>query len=305
MPVMTTDAPVVERLDYDPPFPPVVEADGSKTWSGLGYSTGLGYRPVLLDVRTPPATTDATTPVGALLWVHGGGWLEGDRRHLPPTLEPDELATATLERGLAYVAIDYRLSAELPFPAQLHDVKAAIRYIRQFADVLGIDPDRLGALGESAGGHLVAMLALTAGTPELDGTEGVGTGRTDLAAVVDWYGVHDFGHWPSAPGSDIPDAIAMVLGATADSPDRPRLSAAASPLTYVNADAAPMLLIHGDADLTVPFAQSEDLLAAGKAAGMDIELVRIPDADHCFINYPDVPSVVAQSVDWLAERLAT
>jgi len=64
-----------------------------------------------------------------------------------------------------------------------------------------------------------------------------------------------------------------------------------------------MLMIHGDADLTVPFSQSEELLAAGTAAGMDIELVRVPDADHCFVGYPDVPSLVARSVDWLADRM--
>jgi len=301
---MTTDAPAVEQLDYDPPFAPVVDADGSSTWTALSYSTGVGYRPVLLDVRTPPTTPGSATPAGAVLWVHGGGWLAGDRRYFPPTLEPGELAEAVLARGLAFVAVDYRLSAESPFPAQLHDVKAAIRYVRRFAEVFGIDPDRLGALGESAGGHLVAMLALTAGTPALDGVEGVATGRTDLAAVVDWYGVHDFDHWTSAPGSDIPDAIGMVLGAAADSPERLARSAAASPLTYVSSSAAPMLLIHGDADVTVPFSQSEELLAAGTAAGMDIELVRVPDADHCFIGYEDVPSLVAQSVDWLAKRLA-
>jgi dipeptidyl aminopeptidase/acylaminoacyl peptidase len=71
----------------------------------------------------------------------------------------------------------------------------------------------------------------------------------------------------------------------------------------VSPTAAPILLIHGDADLTVPFSQSEELLAAGIAAGMDIELVSVPDADHCFVGYPDVPSLVAQSVDWLASRL--
>jgi acetyl esterase/lipase len=304
---MTADATQpAEDLNYAPPFVPVIGADGSKSWSGLSFSTGIGYRPVLLDVRVPaaaPGTVTPAAPVAALVWVHGGAWWAGDRRYLPPTLMPDELADAALARGMAYVAVDYRLSLEAPFPAQIHDVKAAIRYVRRFADVFGIDADRLGALGESAGGHLVALLALTAGVEAINGTEGVPDGRSDVAAVVDWYGVHDIREWAGEQGGEEPNPIAMLLGQTAGAPVDTLLAAAASPVTYVAPTAAPMLLIHGDADVTVPFSQSEELLAAGTAAGMDIELVRVPNADHCFVGSPDVPSLVAQSLDWLADRL--
>jgi len=223
---MTTDAAPVEQLNYDPPFEPVIGPDGSKTWSGLSFSTGIGYRPVLLDVRVP-AFTNATaagtpTPLPALMWVHGGAWWAGDRRYLPPTLAPGELADAALARGMAYVAVDYRLALEAPFPAQIHDVKAAIRYVRRFADVFGIDADRLGALGESAGGHLVALLALTAGIAAIDGTEGVPDGRSDVAAVVDWYGVHDIRAWAGEQSGDEPSPIAMLLGQASGAPDRHR-----------------------------------------------------------------------------------
>jgi acetyl esterase/lipase len=304
---MTTDAAPAEDLNYAPPFAPVIGPDGSKNWSGLSFSTGIGYRPVLLDVRVPAAaagTAVPLAPVAALVWVHGGAWWAGDRRYLPPTLVPDELADAALARGMAYVAVDYRHSLEAPFPAQIHDVKAAIRYVRRFADVFGIDADRLGALGESAGGHLVALLALTAGVDTIDGTEGVPDGRSDVAAVVDWYGVHDIRDWAGEQGGDEPSPIRMLLGQAPGAPVNTVLAAAASPITYVGPTAAPMLLIHGDADLTVPFSQSAELLAAGTAAGMDIELVRVPDADHCFVGYADVPSLVAQSVDWLVKRLS-
>jgi len=306
---MTADAAAVEQLNYDPPFEPVVGPDGSRTWSGLSFSTGIGYRPVLLDVRVPPTSTSDTSgtlqaPVAALVWVHGGAWWAGDRRYLPPTLVPGELADAALSRGMAYVAVDYRLALEAPFPAQIHDVKAAIRYVRQFADVFGIDADRLGVLGESAGGHLVALLALTAGIDGIDGNEGVPDGRSGVAAVVDWYGVHDIRAWAGEQPTDEPSPISMLLGRAPGGPADAVLAASASPVTYVSPTAAPMLLIHGDADATVPFSQSEELLAAGLAAGMDIELIRVPDADHCFVGYGDVPSLVAQSVDWLAARLA-
>lgn len=299
---MTTDAAPIEQLDYEPPFEPLLGPDGSRSWSGLSFSTGIGYRPVLLDVRVPKTAT-AQLPVAALVWVHGGAWWAGDRRYLPPTLVPDELADAALARGMAYVAVDYRLVLEAPFPAQIHDVKAAVRYVKRFAGVFGIDPDRLGVLGESAGGHLVALLALTAGVAAMDGTEGVPDGGSQVAAVVDWYGVHDIRAWAGEQSGDEPNPIAMLLGQALGAPTDTALAASASPITWVSSAAAPMLLIHGDADMTVPFSQSEELLAAGIAAGMDIELVRVPDADHCFVGYPDVSALVAQSVDWLAKRL--
>ena len=311
---MTTDASAVPidaddaviDLPYTPPGAGVVATDGSRTWAGLSFSTGIGYRPVLLDVRTPPTgSADAPSPTGlaAVIWVHGGAWWAGDRRYLPPTLVPDELVDAVLARGMAYVAVDYRLSSESPFPAQLHDVKSAVRYVKSFADVFGIDPDRLGALGESAGGHLVAMLALTAGEPAMDGSEGVADGSAAVAAVVDWYGVHDMREWAGEQDYDERSPIHELLGLAPGDPSDPAAAIAASPVTYVAASAAPMLLVHGTADETVPFSQSEDLLAAGRAAGMDIDLVPVPDADHCFVGYDDVSGLVARSLDWLHQRL--
>jgi acetyl esterase/lipase len=289
-----------EPLRYREPEPPVADADGGRTWTGLTYATRDGYRPMVLDVRMPPAAADA--PVPAVLWVHGGGWLNGDRRYLPPTLEVDVLARSLLARGIGYVAVDYRHSLEAPFPACLHDVKAAVRYVRRFADVFGIDADRLGALGESAGGHLVALLATTAGHPDLDGDEGLGRGDTGLAAVVDWYGVHDFTTL-TEPTTGEPDVVIESLfgGPLTERAELARLAGAVS---HVHAGAAPMLLVHGTADATVPFEQSERLLRAGQDAGMDIELRPVPGADHCFERYDDIPGAVAGSIDWLVDRLS-
>jgi len=289
-----------EPVRYREPEPATVDADGVRRWTGLTYAMRDGYRPVLLDVRMPARPAGAG-PAPAVVWVHGGGWLNGDRRYLPPTIEPDVLAQSLLPRGIGYVAVDYRHSLEAPFPACLHDVKAAVRYVRTFADVFGIDPGRLGALGESAGGHLVSLLATTAGHPELDGVEGVGRGDTGLAAVVDWYGVHDFAALvgPTA-GQPNPVIDALFGGPLAQRTELARLAGA---VTHVQAGAAPMLLVHGTADATVPFDQSERLLQAGRAAGMDIELRPVPGADHCFEGYDDIPTVVAGSIDWLIDRL--
>ncbi|MGW6710513.1 alpha/beta hydrolase fold domain-containing protein, partial [Streptomyces sp. NPDC054956] len=127
------------------PVPAVVDADGVRRFDGVTYALSPGYRPRLLDVAVPAGEG----PFPAVVWIHGGGWLDGDRRYPPPTVPVELLHGAVLGAGLALVSIDYRHSLEAPFPAQLHDVKAAIRYVRQFAGALGIDPDRIGVWGES------------------------------------------------------------------------------------------------------------------------------------------------------------
>ncbi|MFB7268184.1 alpha/beta hydrolase fold domain-containing protein, partial [Streptomyces nojiriensis] len=141
---------------YRSPVPPVTGADGVRRFDGITYATTPGYRPRLLDVQVPAGEG----PFPAVVWIHGGGWLDGDRRYPPPTVPAGLLHGAVLAAGLALVSIDYRHSLEAPFPAQLHDVKAAIRYVRAFAGDLGIDPDRIGVWGESAGGHLAALAGL-------------------------------------------------------------------------------------------------------------------------------------------------
>src|SRR6188768_351395 len=158
---------------YHPPVEPITRADGSRRFAGISYALISGYRPLQLDLWVPPAPA----PPPLVVWIHGGAWLSGDRRYLPETLRPDQLFDALLAAGLAVATVDYRLAREAPFPAQLHDVKAALRYLRAFAAELGVDAGRAGVWGESAGGHLAALLALTAGRPDLEGDVGV-PGRT-------------------------------------------------------------------------------------------------------------------------------
>ncbi|MGH9187013.1 MAG: alpha/beta hydrolase fold domain-containing protein, partial [Acidimicrobiales bacterium] len=106
-----------------PPTEPVVATGGIRSFEGLTYSSTPGYRPRLLDIRIP----SSAQPVPTVVWIHGGGWLMGDRRYPPPTVAPDLLFGSILAAGMAVATVDYRLSLEAPFPAQLHDVKAAIR----------------------------------------------------------------------------------------------------------------------------------------------------------------------------------
>ncbi|MFJ3876026.1 alpha/beta hydrolase fold domain-containing protein [Streptomyces sp. NPDC090077] len=312
---MTQSHPAEPDLTWPPPpfrepVPPVVAEDGVRHFDGVTYATRPGYRPRLLDVRVPAGVPG---PVPAVVWIHGGGWLEGDRRYPPPTVPAGLLHGTVLAAGLALVSVDYRHSLEAPFPAQLHDVKAAIRYVRRFAGSFGIDPDRMAVWGESAGGHLAALAGLTGphtpGAAALEGTEGVGAGDTSVRAVVDWYGVSDLvslrGHPlpPVPPGVEFPDPYDALLGGTDE--ERPALARAASPVTYAagGSGAPPFLLVHGTRDGLVPYGQSEALHAALHAAGGESVLEPVEGADHIFLGAPDVAPIVTRSVAFLARHL--
>ncbi|MGW7457390.1 alpha/beta hydrolase fold domain-containing protein [Streptomyces sp. NPDC054797] len=303
MPDMTWPPP-----PYQSPVPPVTDTDGVRRFDGVTYATTPGYRPRLLDVRTPAGDG----PFPAVVWIHGGGWLEGDRRYPPPTVPAALLHGAVLAAGLALVSIDYRHSLEAPFPAQLHDVKAAIRYVRRFADVFGVDPDRIGVWGESAGGHLAALAGLVGpGSRDgaaLEGTQGVGSGDTGVLAVVDWYGISDVvaaaeHPMPQMPGgADFPNPYEALLGA--DAAQRPDLARAASPVTYTEgSNPPPFLLVHGTRDGLVPYSQSEILATALSGAGGEVTLRPVVDADHIFLGAPDIVPIVEESVAFLARHL--
>ncbi|MFJ6121571.1 acetyl esterase/lipase [Streptomyces sp. 3212.3] len=279
-----------------PPTAPTTAADGVRRYDGLSYATNSGYRPRLLDLSVPAAAE----PPAVVVWIHGGAWMEGDRRHPPPTVSADLLFGSLLRAGLAVATIDYRHAREAPFPAQLHDIKAAIRYLRHYAGTLGIARTRIGLWGESAGGHLAALAGLTdAVHPSLEGTEGIAQGDTTVGAVVDWYGITDVGALlPDAPGPH--DPFVTFLGG--DPADRPHLAAAASPVSYARFPAPPFLLVHGTHDTLVPFEHSERLAGLLRAAGNHAELVAVPGAEHIFLN-ADVAPVVARCVAFLAHHL--
>jgi acetyl esterase/lipase len=289
---------------YLPPHEPTKRDDGALHYSGLTYAVAFGYRPLQLDLWVP--ATDAPAPL--VVWVHGGGFMFGDRRILPETFRPNQVFDALLDAGLAVATIDYRHALEAPFPAQLQDAKAAVRYLRTFADDLGISTEKIGAIGESAGGHIVAALGLTAHRADLEGTHGVLGRSSAVQAVVDWYGVADLTTMPRAA---LPPEVAAKLPPELVTPPEEQLTrglggsalADASPITHVTPDAPPFLLVHGTADWLVPFAQSEALHAALTAAGVDARLVPVEGAQHIFDGYDDIHGLVRLSVDYLAAAL--
>jgi acetyl esterase/lipase len=295
-----TDQPQPSGPQYRPLVEPMVRADGTRLFGGISYGLVSGYRPLQLDVWVPAASTSPPLVV----WIHGGAWLSGDRRYLPETLRPNQLFDALLAAGLAVASVDYRHAREAPFPAQLHDVKAALRYLRMHAQELGVDVTRVGVWGESAGGHLAALLALTADRDDLEGDVGVPGSAGGVDAVVDWYGVTDPDALPRMPPqaaalTQLPDHPSDVLLAGAG----PATRADAAPLRQVRPGAPPFLLLHGTADRLVPFAQSEALLDALRAAEVPAQLIPVPGADHIFVGAPDVDELVTVSVRFLAEAL--
>ncbi|QKJ20880.1 alpha/beta hydrolase [Microbacterium hominis] len=307
-----------EIADHEWPPPPYirpvggerpVRPRGARSFEGLTYSTIPGYRPLLLDLHAP----DGVENPPVVLWIHGGAWLMGDRR-LPPVMWPvGALFQRIVDAGLAVATIDYRHSKEAPFPAQLHDAKAAIRYLRRFGADLGIDAERLVVWGESAGAHLAALVGLTGGRPEWEGEEGVRGLHTEVTAVVDWYGVHDgerleLRSLPVDPAT-VPEGHADTLAReplltlTESSPLGAEALRLCSPVAHVRADAPPFLVMHGEADGLVPIAQSEVFVDAMAAVAASIDFRRVPGADHVFLGVDPLP-LMDEAIAWIGDLLA-
>jgi acetyl esterase/lipase len=164
------------------------------------------------------------------------------------------------------------------FPAQIQDCKAAIRWLRANAAKYHLDPDRVGVGGDSAGGHLVALLGTTGDVKGLEGQGGNLDQSSRVQAVVDWFGPTDFVTWPPDFNKTVYSFITALIGGPAN--ENQEKARKASPLFYVNKDSAPFLILHGDKDNVVPPAQSEDLAKALKKAGVKVTLQIVKGSGH-------------------------
>jgi acetyl esterase/lipase len=254
------------------PAPPSLPK-GVKAHRNLEYVKD-GHERNKLDLYLPEK---ADGPLPVIVWIHGGAWLGGSKDN-PPALP---LAA----RGYAVASINYRLSQHARYPAQIQDCKAAIRWLRANARTYRLNPDRIGVWGASAGGHLVALLGTTAGVKELEG-DGDNAGQSSrVQAVVDWFGPSDFRTigGQAGPDSQLDHAAAdspeakLIGGRIGDNKDK---AAKASPVTYVTKEAAPFLIMHGDKDRVVPYAQSEELAEALRKAGVEVTLKKLEGAGH-------------------------
>jgi acetyl esterase/lipase len=297
---VTGPAPLLPPA-HEAPLPPSLPgAGGIRLLPGLPFATIPGIRPLELDLYLP-ASTD---PAPVVVFLHGGGWRAG-RRHVAG---PSYAGPAPFERlaqaGIAVASADYRLSGEATWPAQLHDAKAAVRWLRARAGELGVDPDRIAAWGESAGGHLAELLGLTGDDAALEGDVGVTGPSSAVDAVVAWYAPSDVAAVATDLGADPRDPAtreALLLGAPAV--EVPERAAQASPISHVGPGAPPFLLLHGAADRLIPCVQSERMYGALVEAGVEAELDVYEGADHMWLGSPEAAQqALDRTVDVLRRR---
>jgi len=241
-------------------------ASGVRVLRDLPYVEG-GHEQQRLDLFLP-AKVEGVLPL--IVWVHGGGW-EAEHKE-------ERSVDWFVARGYAAASIDYRYSRYGTFPTQLYDCKAAIRWLRANAAQYHLDPKRVGVVGDSAGGHLVALLGTTANVKEFEGNLGNPEQSSRIQAVVDIYGPTDFVHWDPNFHPGVYGSIARMLGGPPH--ENQEKARKASPLYYVNKDAAPFLIFHGDKDALVPLAQSQELAKALKKAGVEVDLHVVKGSGH-------------------------
>lgn len=218
-----------------------------------------------------------------LIVVHGGGFSSGSKERLKEDF-PTKVATEMLNRGFAVATVGYRLSQHAIFPAQIEDCKTAVRFLRANAQKYGLDPERFGAWGTSAGGHLVTMLGVAGDARDLEGQSGYLSVSSKVQAVCDMYGPSDIlrmnvGRLSDERDHDAPDSpnSRLLGGPVQENKERARR---ASPVTYVSADDPPFLIMHGDRDPTVPYHQSVILHEAMRKAGVDVTFRTIKGGAH-------------------------
>ncbi len=237
----------------------------------IEYARAEGHS-LKLDFHPPK---QCTSPAPLLIYIHGGAWRSGSKDKPP--------IAALTEKGFALASVDYRLTPVAPFPANVHDIKAAIRFLRAKAGELGCDPGRFIIVGSSAGGHLAALVGVSNGHKELEGD--IGGHRSvssDVQGVVSFYGAANLQtilgqSTPHGLGVRVP-ALQLLLGGQPD--EKPALARLASPVAHVDANDPPLLLIHGDADPQMPIEQSRELLTAYREANRPVEFIVMPGSVH-------------------------
>jgi len=231
-----------------------------------------------------PKTPKSDKPLPVVVFIHGGAWRAGNKsgglRHVAPYVESGQYAGAS---------IGYRLSQEAIWPAQIHDCKAAIRWLKANAKKHNLDPERIAVWGTSAGGHLVSMLGVSGNVKELEGKVGKNL-KVDsrVACVVNWFGPSDMltiGKYPSKMKHDAPDSPESKLIGGAIHKNEPA-ARSASPVTHASKGDAPTLTMHGTKDPLVPYNQGQRLHDALTKAGVPSVLVKMIDAGHGGFKQP-------------------
>ncbi len=263
--------------------PPKPEAKPPTLPPGVRMERDLSYIPdgdpaQRLDLYLPEQPSDKPLPL--IVHIHGGGWKGGNKYPCP--------VTPMVRNGYAVASVEYRFSQKALFPAQIQDCQAAIRWLRANSQKYGIDGERIGVVGASAGGHLSALVG-TAGGKKLFAPIGGNETQSDRVKVVcDYYGPADFTTVVQQAADDKnianifrfntpSDPYSSLIGSNLD--DKPK-SDAVSPVHYVSADCPPVLILHGTHDALVPYAQSEEFAFALKSKGVGVWLQKLPGSGH-------------------------
>lgn len=245
---------------------------------GITYSK-VGDQELKLDLAKP----EGDGPFPAIVFIHGGGWLGGERAHFRPYAEE------AARRGYVSITISYRLmqfdreqkettTATQRFPNQIHDCKAAVRWLRANADKYHVDKNRIGVSGGSAGGHLSLLVGLTDPSDKLEGKGGYPDQSSRVQAVVNIFGPTEMASCHD--GSSVAWIFRLFMGGTPD--ETPEVYQRASPLTYVSKDDPPILTLHGDQDKLVPVAQASLLDEKMAAVGAKHEMLILEGQGHGF-----------------------
>jgi acetyl esterase/lipase len=256
----------------------------------LAYVSG-GHARQTLDLYLPPAPG----PSPLIVWIHGGAFRMGSKE--------DRVPLEMLEQGYAIASLNYRLSQHARFPAQIEDCKAAVRWLRAHAEGYELDPERFASWGESAGGHLAAMLGTAGHERSFDVGEHLEF-SSRVQAVLDFFGPTDFGQMDAHrlpegmvhDGADSPES--QLVGGPIQ--ERPAEVARANPVAYVTPEAPPFLVVHGDRDPLVPYHQSTLLVAALQAAGVPVTFYTVAGAGHGNFSDPQIPTLARE---FLADSL--
>jgi acetyl esterase/lipase len=255
------------------------------TLKTVSYVPKLNDTAHLMDIYLP---TKATKPLPVILWIHGGAWMLGSKEDTP--------ALFFMKSGFAVASINYRFSNAAIYPAQIEDAKAAVRWLRANAAQYHFDPKRIAAFGNSAGGHLAAMLGTTGDIKSLAGDLGNPKESSKVQAVVDWCGPTDFLTIAQQAGpdnrlnlSDSKGPVAKLLGGLPNK--KQEIAASASPIKFVRHGDPPFLIMHGDHDHVVPIEQSSTFVDVLKASHVPVEYHVVKNGEHNFFSVENLTIV--------------
>lgn len=247
-----------------------------------------GTRDLRLSILWPKEPSRKKLPV--MVYIHGGGWYQNTKETGLISLLP------FVKQGYICVPVEYRLSTKAVFPAQVRDVKCAIRFLRAHAELYGIDPERIAVFGESAGGHLASLAGTSGGIKELEGNGGWPDYSSRVQAVCDWSGPSYF-----PPDTLTGNANFRLLGGTTT--QKAHLAKIASPLNYISADNPPFLIFHGTADAVAKIEQSDTLYQSLRKANVEATLKRFEGGGHFVVYGAQVGEISGSMPQFRAEML--